>query len=146
MQVEWKKFADSFAWGGFKISIQSEQKFNVLCVTKRNDSTNIDIANFHQNITGEVVVRQVLLTREDINVSRTIVTFDENDYYLSYTRNGLSGSALVIGIHNKDEEPYDEWELYTDTPSANPDRPGETVTSKELHERAQRMIRLGFSR
>jgi len=117
---------------------QIPRTYNVLCVTKRNDGKGIQ--NFHIPITGTAIVRNTLCVRDDITVSHTTVEFNGKVYDLAYLRNGLSGSCLVISIRNEDQDPYDEWELYTDTPSANPDRPGEVVTPEELHRRAKEMI------
>lgn len=114
---------------------QVPRTYNVLCVTKRNDTKGIQ--NFHNPITGTATIRNMFYVRDDITISHTTVEFNGKVYDLSHFRNGLSGSCLVIGIHNKEQDPYDEWELYTDTPSANPDRPGEVVTPEELHRRAE---------
>jgi len=104
---------------GFRDShlhVLSTQEFNVVCVTKRDHPNGI--CKFHLPIKGKAVVKQVVATRGDISIAFTTVTFNGKEYRFSHVRPGLSGSVLVIGVVNSDEKPFNEWELYTDTPTA----------------------------
>jgi hypothetical protein len=148
---------ESLAKKGFQAMVVSTQHFNVICVSKYGWDDKVQI--FHAPADGgshfhsrkeeprveavPIEVRQVLYTRNDITLSQTVVTYQGKDYALEGIRNGLSGSSLVIGIYNEDEEPYWVWHLYTDTPSAKDDRPGQAVTQEDLHLRAKEAMGWG---
>lgn len=128
--------ARDFARFGFEKQIVSERTFNVVCVTKRNWQTGVH--DFHFPITGEAKVTAMLETApNEVVMAHTEVEFQGRKNNLAYVRNGLFGDALVIGISNFEDQPYNVWELYTDTPSAAPDYGG-TPTPEELRERAER--------
>jgi len=138
---------ESFISQGFSATVQSVQRFNVLCVTKY--SLDGRLYDFHLPTDGVrgskaatvgIEVRQMNFTRDDISISQTIVTLNGKDYVLENIRNGLSGGALVIGIYKDDDERFGVWHLYTDTPSAKHDECEEAATSAQLHERAVRAM------
>ena len=125
--------------GGFEKGSSLVQRFNVVCVTKRSD---LHVAHFHREVTGEATVNSILYRRTDINImGKAFVTFLGKSYDLVSIRNGLDGAALVIGIQNYDEIPYTVWELYTDTPSGKPDSQDRTKTAKEIRELALEAIK-----
>lgn len=129
-----------FRMFGFETKVLSEQTFNVVCVTKRNGQKNI--ADFHFPIAGEAKVKTMIETAPNgVSFARTVVSFNGMDCDFSYVRNGLNGMATVIGVHNCNEPRYTEWELYTDTPSAKPDREGQVVTAEMIREDADFMIK-----
>jgi len=124
---------------GFKREVLSEQTFNVLCVTKRNEQTNNQ--SFHQRISGKATVTTMIEKAPNgVSFARTVVNFNDRNYAFSYVRNGLSGAALVIGIYNFDDPAYTEWELYTDTPSAKPDSEIRRATPEQLRESAAEAV------
>lgn len=122
----------------FDRHFQTEQKFNVVCVTKRDATDNV--AHFHLDVTGEAVAKHVLFARPGINIHLTVVAFQGKDYEIHHVRSGLNGLALVIGVRNEEEKPYRFWELYTDTPFVGTDHTGATVTSEEIQRLALQEI------
>ena len=118
---------------GFELSSTLQPTFNVLCVTKRCDTARVD---FHCNVQGQAEVRIVTERSRSLTVAYTVVHFCGRDYELSHIRNGLNGTCLVIGIRNADDPRYDVWELYTDTPSSKPDRPG-MITENTIRHAAE---------
>lgn len=126
---------------GFETSVVGEQKHNVLCVTKVMGKPR-DHADFHFGITGTAVVKTLVHVSSAMEMHETVIGFDGQTYELDGVRNGLSGTCLTIGIKTPDDpHGYDVWELYTDTPSAKPDRPEQVVTPELIRKIAEVMLK-----
>jgi len=113
-----------------------DQKFNVVCVTKRNVPRKHAI--FHLPITGEAVLKHVCFDeRGSIRVYWPRVFFRGRDYEFSHIRKGLNGTALVVSVkvveQNEDMYEFDQWDLYSDIPSGDFDLRGEPVTGEKIH-------------
>ena len=128
----------SSSFTGFKCTTQSEKFFNIICVSKHNDIERKHY--YHLSVGGVAIVKQVVLARADIDISLTIVNFRGKDYQLSGVRAGLDRSCLVIRILNNDESPFNEWELYTDTPISSHDG----STSESIRAKATKAIAVGI--
>ena len=115
------------------------QTFNVLCVTTLEaDRNRAGSTRFHRRMTGLAELRHVPDgIREDFILLKPVIMFYGKTMEFIQVCNGLDGVALCLLVKNGDET----WKLYTDTPSAKPDRPEERVTREDLHERAERAIK-----
>ncbi len=94
-------------------------KYNVLCVTKRFSSDEIERYAgapilWHVPTSGEAVVTARKGSKE-ILAKGNGVMFQGEVSPLLYTRPGLDGTALTLAIERRDG-PYNVLELYTDTP------------------------------
>ena len=133
---------------GFEVQIVAESVHTVICVTKHSKDRkhyayHIPVENPTSHIEGlptsEVKVRNLIATRDDITLYVTDVVFGEKEYEIYYVGNGLDGSALVFGVEVSDGE-FEIWDLYTDTPYANPDHPDWDNAPKAIRQRARKQI------
>jgi hypothetical protein len=105
--------------------MEAIMKFNVLCVTKRfkdfRDTTKRILWHDH-SIRGEAVMH----TDYSGASEKIMIHFFGKDHELLGVRSGLSGTAVTLGVACNDE-PFEIWELYTDTPVASSDATPERI-------------------
>lgn len=139
---------------GFKVVSSHSRFYDVVCISKysadgKHCSYHLPPDGFmHLKYRDEgkreeamravrIEVRSATLARDDITIGMSVVHYKGHDYPVENIRNGLSGAALVIGVYKTDDEEFGVWHLYTDTPSANPDRPDQCVTNDDLRAEAK---------
>ena len=111
---------------------------NVLCVTYRKLSgwgrSGKIYPLFHQPMSGRVTIERTQEGRVGCWAD-----FEGRHREILYVRVGLTGFALTIALSVNDD-PYDVWELYTDTPVARGGKKP-VKTPQELREDAEREVR-----
>jgi len=112
------------------------QRYNVVCITKRRLRGTTE---WHLPITGEAEVYAV--TSKDamgVDVTKTMVKFQGEEYVLLSTRLGLDRMAVVLCVY---AYVHESWELYTDTIA-----PMAKGTLENLQESARRAIHIAQQR
>ena len=114
------------------------QSYNVLCTTlthKDKPENWSKKSRYHETCAiGEAIVIASETKVLGVKFDTTVVRFLGFTWKLLYTRSGLNGTAVTLGIERPNDDYYDIWELYTDTPTS------ELISVEEVREQAKHAI------